>query len=161
MGSVHLDGARALYAASTRLRKKGEERVDVVGPGSERELLLDVVRDRFVRKARGPFGIAGRLDGRRKSEEILCPRLAVPQVDRLEGLVHVLGALQARHDPIDFVRHRYGSQFYPARLRQTSVVSAPRKKSRATTTLWTSSGPSAMRAERAKRYQVENGMSSL
>ena len=43
----------------------------------------------------------------------------------------------------------------------TSVVNAPRKKSRAMTTVWTSSGPSAMRAERAKRYQVANGMSSL
>ncbi len=44
---------------------------------------------------------------------------------------------------------------------QISSSSRPRRKSRAVTITWTSSGPSAMRAARALRYQRPKGRSSL
>ena len=106
---AHLERASALHAADARSREQSEERVDVVGPRGERELLLDVIGDGLVRKARGALDVAGRLDGRCELEEVLGPRLAVPSVDGRKGLVHVLGGLlvtQAGDDRFDLVRHR-------------------------------------------------------
>lgn len=72
---AHLERARALHAAHARPGEQREQRIDVVGPRGEREL-LHVIGDGLVREARGALDVAARLDRRGELEEVLRPRLA-------------------------------------------------------------------------------------